>query len=69
MSEHGWKYEIFTLYDNITVLESELIGTGNLQPNTKEKPVFRLGELVEFRFHGDSLPIRIIQGIFNLCRQ
>ncbi|MFS0520077.1 hypothetical protein ACEYW6_36060 [Nostoc sp. UIC 10607] len=34
-SQHGWKYEIFTLYDNITVLESELIGTGNLQPNTK----------------------------------
>ncbi|MCC5645867.1 DUF1392 domain-containing protein [Nostoc sp. CHAB 5824] len=33
-SERSWKYEIFTLYDNITVLESEFIGTGNLQPNT-----------------------------------
>ncbi|MCC5670396.1 DUF1392 domain-containing protein [Nostoc sp. CHAB 5784] len=62
-SEGGWKYEIFTLHNNITVLESELIGTGNLQPNTKEKPVFRLGELVEFRFHGDGPPIRIVQGI------
>ncbi|WP_334952696.1 DUF1392 family protein [Nostoc sp.] len=41
-SQHGWKYEIFTLYDNITVLGSEFIGKGNLQPNTKEKPVFRL---------------------------
>jgi hypothetical protein len=50
-SEHGWKYESFTLYNNITVLEHELIGTSNLQPNTKEKPVFRLGELVEFRCH------------------
>ncbi|AUB44126.1 Protein of unknown function DUF1392 (plasmid) [Nostoc flagelliforme CCNUN1] len=27
------------------------------------KPVFRLGELVEFRFHGDGPPIRIVQGI------
>ncbi|MBD2512850.1 DUF1392 family protein [Nostoc muscorum FACHB-395] len=62
-SEHGWKYEIFALHNNITVLESELIGTGNLQPNTKEKPVFRLGELVEFRFHGDGPTIRIVQGI------
>ncbi|WP_229557313.1 DUF1392 family protein [Nostoc sp. XA010] len=42
---------------------------GNLQPNTKEKLVFRLGELVEFRFHGDDPPIQIIQGIFKLCRQ
>ncbi|MCL6753097.1 DUF1392 domain-containing protein [Nostoc sp. CCCryo 231-06] len=40
--------------DNITVSGKELIGTGNLQPNTKEKPVFRLGELVEFRFHGNG---------------
>ena len=61
--ERGWKYEIFTLYDKITVWGSELIGTGNLQPVTKEKPVFRLGELVEFRFHGDGPPIRIVQGI------
>ncbi|WP_375514781.1 DUF1392 family protein [uncultured Nostoc sp.] len=39
-SEQGWKYEVFTLYDNITVSGNELIGTGNLQPVTKEKPVF-----------------------------
>ncbi len=31
--------------------------------STKEKPVFRLGELVEFRFHGDGPPVRIVQGI------
>ena len=67
-SERGWKYEIVTGNDNITVLETELIGTGNLQPNTKEKPVFRLGELVEFRLSLDGPPIRIIQGIFKLCR-
>ncbi|MBE8966888.1 DUF1392 family protein [Nostocales cyanobacterium LEGE 12452] len=60
---------MFTLYDNITVLESELIGTVNLQPNTKEKPVFRLGEWVEFRLSLDDPPIRIIQGIFKLCSQ
>ncbi|MEH1867993.1 MAG: hypothetical protein V7K69_23775 [Nostoc sp.] len=30
------------------------VGTGNLQPNTKDKPVFRLEELLEFRFHGDG---------------
>ncbi|MBW4458552.1 MAG: DUF1392 domain-containing protein [Nostoc indistinguendum CM1-VF10] len=62
-SEHGWKYEIFACNTNITVLGSELIGTSNLQPNAKEKPVFRLGELVEFRFHGDGPPVRIVQGI------
>lgn len=62
-SEHGWKYEIFACNTNITALGSELIGTGDLQLNTKEKPVFRLGELVEFRFHGDGPPIRIVQGI------
>ncbi|MEH2216777.1 MULTISPECIES: DUF1392 family protein [unclassified Nostoc] len=45
------------------------VGTGNLQLNTKEKPMFRLGELVEFRFYGDGLSIRIVQGIFKLCRQ
>ncbi|MHC5861952.1 DUF1392 family protein [Nostoc sp.] len=45
------------------------VGTGNLQPNTKEKPMFRLGELVEFRFYGDGLSIRIVHGIFKLCRQ
>ncbi|MEH1869300.1 MAG: DUF1392 family protein [Nostoc sp.] len=45
------------------------VGTGKLQPNTKEKPMFRLGELVEFRFYGDGLSIRIVQGIFKLCRQ
>jgi hypothetical protein len=59
----GWKYEIVTGNDNITVWGSELIGTGNLRSLTKEKPVFRLGELVEFRFHGDGPPIRIVQGI------
>ncbi|MEH1962782.1 MAG: DUF1392 family protein [Nostoc sp.] len=68
-SERGWKYEIFTLYNNITVLVHELISTGNLQPNTKEKPVFRLGELVEFRLSLDAPPIQIIQGIFKLRRQ
>ncbi|WP_341531805.1 DUF1392 family protein (plasmid) [Nostoc sp. UHCC 0302] len=62
-SPQGWKYEISTGNDNINVWGNELIGTGNLQPVTKEKPVFRLGELVEFRFHGDGPPIRIVQGI------
>jgi hypothetical protein len=62
-SSEGWKYEIITVQDNITVLGNQIIGTGNLQPVTKEKPVFRLGELVKFRFHGDGPPIRIVQGI------
>jgi hypothetical protein len=70
-SSQGWKYEINTCNDNISVWGSELIGTGNLrsplalaQPSLpQEKPVFRLGELVEFRFHGDGPPIRIVQGI------
>jgi hypothetical protein len=62
-SQSGWKYQIATVQDNITVWGSELIGTVNLQPIIKEKPVFRLGELVEFRFHGDGPPIRIVQGI------
>jgi hypothetical protein len=62
-SKHGWKYEINTCNTNIIVLGSELIGTGKLQANTKEKPVFKLGKLAEFRFHGDRPPIRIVQGI------
>ncbi|WP_375514348.1 DUF1392 family protein [uncultured Nostoc sp.] len=69
-SERGWKYEIFTCNTNITALGSELIGTGNLQLEAFRqvaagiaKPVFRLGELVEFRFHGDGPPIRVVQGI------
>ncbi|MFS0520076.1 hypothetical protein ACEYW6_36055 [Nostoc sp. UIC 10607] len=32
---------------------------------SKEKPVFRLGELVEFRLSLDGLPIRINQGILS----
>ncbi|MBD2535516.1 DUF1392 family protein [Nostoc flagelliforme FACHB-838] len=62
-SSQGWKYEINTCNDNITVWGSELIGTGNLRSLPQEKPVFRLGELVEFRFHGDGPPVRIVQGI------
>ncbi|WP_100903984.1 DUF1392 family protein [Nostoc flagelliforme] len=62
-SERGWKYEIFACNTNITAFGSELICTGNLQLEAIAKPVFRLGELVEFRFHGDGPPIRIVQGI------
>ncbi|AUB43526.1 Protein of unknown function DUF1392 (plasmid) [Nostoc flagelliforme CCNUN1] len=62
-SLQGWKYEIAIGNDNITVWGNELIGTGNLQPVIKEKPVFRLGELVEFRLSLDGPPIRIVQGI------
>ncbi|MCC5661905.1 DUF1392 domain-containing protein [Nostoc sp. XA010] len=50
-SLQGWKYEINTCNDNITVWGSELIGTGNLRSLPQQKPVFGLGELVEFRFH------------------
>ncbi|MBD2247989.1 DUF1392 family protein [Nostoc sp. FACHB-888] len=62
-SLHGWKYEITTDYDNITVLGHEIIGTGNLRTLTIAKPIFRLGELVRFRFNGDGQPLRIVQGI------
>ncbi len=70
-SPQGWKYEINTCNDNITVWGSKLIGTGNLrsplalaQPSLpQEKPVFRLGELVEFQLSLDGPPIRIVQGI------
>ncbi|MBG1259269.1 DUF1392 family protein [Nostoc commune] len=62
-SDKGWKYEIATLHDDITVFGHEIIGTGNLQAVTPEKPVFRLGETVEFRFHGEGPPLRIIQGV------
>ncbi|WP_242055625.1 DUF1392 family protein [Nostoc flagelliforme] len=44
-------------------MRSELIGTSNLQVGGITKPVFRLSELVKFRFHGDGPPIRIVQGI------
>lgn len=62
-SERGWKYEINASNTNITALGSELIGTGNLQLEAIAKPVFRLGKLVEFQFHGDGHPVRIVQGI------
>ncbi|MBG1262390.1 DUF1392 domain-containing protein [Nostoc sp. BAE] len=66
-SAKGWNYEIVSSNDNLTVLGREIIGTGNLQLVTKEKPVFELGELVEFRFHGDGPPARIVQGIQLIC--
>lgn len=66
-SGKGWSYEIVSGNDNLTVLGREIIGTGNLQLVIKEKPVFCLGELVEFRFHGDGPPIRIVQGIQLIC--
>jgi hypothetical protein len=66
-SAQGWSYEIVSGNDNLTVLGREIIGTGNLQLVTKEKPVFGLGELVEFRFHGDGPAIRIVQGIQLIC--
>ncbi|MCC5633874.1 DUF1392 domain-containing protein [Nostoc sphaeroides CHAB 2801] len=66
-SAKGWNYEIVSGKDNLTVLGRELIGTGKLQLVTKEKPVFELGELVEFRFHGDGPPARIVQGIQLIC--
>ncbi|MBW4427170.1 MAG: DUF1392 domain-containing protein [Nostoc desertorum CM1-VF14] len=62
-SQHGWKYEIVLGNDKITVLGNEIIPTGDLQQIIKEKPVFLLGELVEFRFHGNGSPLRIVQGI------
>ncbi|MCC5600542.1 DUF1392 family protein [Nostoc favosum] len=66
-SAKGWNYQIVSGKDNLTVLGREIIGTGNLQLVTKEKPVFGLGELVEFRFHGDGPPTRIVQGIQLIC--
>ncbi|MBD0385501.1 MAG: DUF1392 family protein [Nostoc sp. C3-bin3] len=52
-SRQGWKYEINTCNENISVWGSELIGTGNLNSNVFRqvavgitKRVFRLGELV-----------------------
>ncbi len=66
-SAKGWNYEIVSSNDNLIVLGREIIGTGNLQLVTKEKPVFELGELVEFRFHGDGSPARIVQGIQLIC--
>ncbi len=55
------------MHHNLTVLGREIIATGNLQLVTKEKPVFGLGELVEFRFHSDGPPARIVQGIQLIC--
>ncbi|WP_175586964.1 DUF1392 family protein [Nostoc sp. UIC 10630] len=66
-SGKGWSYEIVSGNDNLTVLGREIIATGNLQLVTKEKLVFSLGELVEFRFYGDGQPTRIVQGIQLIC--
>ncbi|MBD2565882.1 MULTISPECIES: DUF1392 family protein [Nostoc] len=61
--QQGWAYEIATDNDNITVYESKIIGTGHLESLPIPKPVFRLGELAKFRFHGDGPPLRLVQGI------
>ncbi|MBC1279745.1 DUF1392 family protein [Nostoc sp. UCD121] len=66
-SAKGWSYEIVSSNDNLTVLGREIIGTGKLQLVTKDKPMFGLGELVEFRFHGDGPPVRIVQSIQLIC--
>jgi Protein of unknown function (DUF1392) len=66
-SDQGWSYEIACDNNNITVLGREIIGTGELLALTFEKPVFQLGETVEFRFHGDGPELRIVQGIQLIC--
>ncbi|MDZ7954265.1 DUF1392 family protein [Nostoc sp. DedQUE09] len=66
-SDQGWSYEIACDKNNTTVLGHEIIGTGELFALTFEKPIFRLGETVAFRFHGDGPELRIIQGIQLIC--
>ncbi|WP_066377149.1 MULTISPECIES: DUF1392 family protein [unclassified Anabaena] len=61
--QEGWNYAIAIGKNIIYTSGSEITGTGRLHLVTPEKPVFRLGELVEFRFAGNIPKLRTVLGI------
>jgi hypothetical protein len=58
-----WNYAIAVGKKIIYTSSSEITGTGRLHLVTREKPVFRLGELVKFRFAGDTPQLRTVLGM------
>ncbi|BCL39654.1 DUF1392 family protein [Nostoc sp. MS1] len=62
-SDDGWSYAIATDRGIISVPNSEIIASGQLQPLSIQKPHFRLGQLVNFRFANDGPKIRMILGM------
>lgn len=62
-SDDGWSYAIATGRGIISVLDSEIIASGQLQPLVISKPQFRLGQLVNFRFANDGPKVRMILGM------
>ena len=62
-SDIGWNYSIDSERGIISVPDSEIIASGQLQPLVISKPQFRLGQLVNFRFANDGPKIRTILGL------
>ncbi|MBD2255175.1 DUF1392 family protein [Nostoc parmelioides] len=62
-SDDGWSYSIASQKGIISVPDSEIIASGQLQPLVISKPQFRLGQLVNFRFANDGPKIRMILGM------
>ncbi|BAY73284.1 hypothetical protein NIES23_61120 (plasmid) [Trichormus variabilis NIES-23] len=62
-SDDGWSYSIASQKGIISVPDSEIIASGQLQPLVIAKPQFRLGQLVNFRFANDGPKIRMILGM------
>ncbi|WP_414756614.1 DUF1392 family protein [Anabaena sp. CCY 9910] len=62
-SETGWSYSIDSDRGIISVTDSEIIASGQLQPLVISKPQFRLGQLVNFRFANDGPKVRMILGM------
>ncbi|MBD2505096.1 DUF1392 family protein [Anabaena azotica] len=62
-SEEGWIYSVASERGLITVSADDITPTGQILPLKVEKPQFRLGQLVNFRFANDGPPIRTILGL------
>ncbi|WP_414573236.1 DUF1392 family protein, partial [Nostoc sp. CCY 9925] len=60
-----WNYVIDVKHDFIYTTKHQIIGTGQIQPNTLKKPAFVLGERVMLQFpnHGTKQRLRDFQRI------
>lgn len=62
-SDDGWVYSVASERGLITVSADDITPTGQILPLKVEKPQFRLGQFVNFRFANDGPPIRLILGL------
>ncbi|WP_414545723.1 DUF1392 family protein [Nostoc sp. CCY0012] len=60
---NGWYYSIALQNEIVLASGIEIIPTGQLQSVAAEKPVFMVGELVNFRFGDHAAKIRTVLGL------